>query len=344
MNRIDANDAAAQVGHAEAASAQMRAALDLLYGSSAEQLAGTHRVLTLCRDAEAAEEVVRNHQLVSALARLFGESEHVPVELSFALGKLFLVLSLNEGIHPMLSSHRVGALTMGVVKLELKRARHCGAARGVASATARECVFSPKQERLIFVCLSILDNFADDMAVLRKMMKLSLVALLSRCAQQKSTDSVLVTLSLLRRASVFEETAVEFSSDGGVAISYLGRLLKRRTDCLDLCREVIVTLFNLSFHQKCTHMISASGIHPTLLVLLRKPPLHDEILQLMYHLSDQEEDRQRFFEAGITSELMDLLQYVSSGPNLNWSCLAGLLMNVSQCVLNRFPSFFLCVA
>jgi len=102
-------------------------ALELLYDSSHDKkLKGTIKVLSLCRDSRILEDIVQNHQLMSALSRLLGESDSLPIDLTFGIGKLFLTLSLIEDFHEALSSHRVGALALGVAELELKRVWHRG--------------------------------------------------------------------------------------------------------------------------------------------------------------------------------------------------------------------------
>ena len=202
---------------------------------------------------------------------------------------------------------------------------------------------------MILVCLSILDNLADDYNVLRKMIKKSLVQTLAQCIHQQQTHIVSPALSLLKKASIFEETAIELSSGTGCSvISRLVNLLSRysSSQChvdVDVAEEAqqdaIITLFNLSFHQDCAALISVENdAHSRLLALLQNPSLDTETtLQLMYHLSSREEDRQKLYEAGITSHLIDLLMHTSAESNRDLEPgFAGLLVNVSIvfCVTN----------
>lgn len=299
--------------------------LELLYDDDPEEkLKGTHNIVSLCSDTRnLLEEVVQNHQLMSALSRLLGESDSLPVELTFNIGKLFLSLSLIGDFHEILSSHRVGALALDVVELELKRASH--------RSVEPESSFTTKQEHIISILLSVLDNLADDLACLRKMIKKSLASSLTRCMRQSSIESLLVTLSLLKKASVFEETAIELSTDGSKAIGQLAHLLT--IPCIEMQQHVVAILFNFSFHDECMRLISAENIHTTLVALLQqKPSLYSQTIQLMYHLSSRDEDRQQLLDAssGLMPALMNLLQrHHTAGNGELDERFAGLLVNVS---------------
>ncbi|KAL7553119.1 hypothetical protein ACHAWF_016375 [Thalassiosira exigua] len=313
--------------------------LELLYDESHEdKMKGIDRVLALCKDERSLQDIMDNHQLMSALSRLLGESDSLPIELTFGIGKLFLSFSMIEDFHQTLSSHRVGALAMDVVELELKRASH----RGAEPVTSQEAdtaetisgtsldpalwkyAFARKQEYVISVCLGLLDNLADDMTVLRKMIKKGLVSLLARCMHQRSIDSIFVTLSLLRKASVFEDTAIELSSDGCAVISQLTSC----TDIHQLAGAAVATLFNLSFHSECASLISSQNIHSSLVALLQKLYSGAPALQLVYHLSSTDADAQKLKDAGIIPRLIDLVQRTRADEDLGLE-LAGVLVNMT---------------
>ena len=334
----------------------MEDALENLYQETAEdKLEGIHKITTLLSTNNTStttnlDDVVENDQLMGALARLFSESSHHPIELTFGIGKIFLSLSLIEDYHEILSSHRVGSLCLDVIDLELKRALH----RGSSSASNGEqgsCssyAFTRKEENVLFICLSILDNLADEFTVLRKMVKKLLVRCLIGCIYLHNVDPA---LSLLKKASIFEETAIELSSSSSsVAISRLAELLlssntsSHDDESITVQQDVVTTLFNLSFHQDCVALISnAEDIHSRLVTLLENESSvssTNTTLQLMYHLSSREEDRQQLYEAGITPHLIQRLKAHTStssssdeGEDEMDSGLAGLLVNVSMCDL-----------
>jgi hypothetical protein len=313
--------------------------LELLYGSPEDVIKGINQVLLLLgKSTDTLVSIVQNHQLMSALARLLGDDSNQSIELMFSLGKLFLSLSLIEDFHQILSSHRVGALTLGLVELEIKRAQHRGSAPALLttdSAVPANCVidltsqnhFSKKQERLLFVCLSILDNLADDSTVLKKMIKKSLVDILIQCIlHRKPSEYLFVAVSLLNKTSAFADTSSDLSRNGRRAISQLTHLLSFPQNAL--VHDAITTLFNISFHQECANFISAEKIHSRLLTFLQKNSLCNITLKLIYHLTSREEDRQKLYEAKITPCLMELLAHVSANEELD-RAVAGILVNVS---------------
>ena len=89
-------------------------------------------------------------------------------------------------------------------------------------------------------------------------------------------------------------------------------------------------------------MISnANDIHSRLVTFLDNEPSvsSTQTLQLMYHLSSKEDDRQQLYDAGITPHLIQLLKSHTStssdeGGDEMDSGLAGLLVNVSRCVMS----------
>jgi hypothetical protein len=295
--------------------------LELLYGNHDDIINGVNQ---LCK-SELLEDIVQNHQLMSALSRLLGDETNRPIETLFLLGKLFLSLTMMEDYHQILLNQRVGALTLAVVDMEVKRARQ---RIGTDSSTSfsGQLYFSKQQGRVLFICLSILNNLADDSAVLKKMIKRSLVDLVIQCIPSMITQAehLLAALSLLMKTSAIADTARDILMVGSEAIERLTFLLSLSQNGV-LC-EVITTLFNFSFHQECIDLISADEkIHSRLRALLSNHFISNYSLKLLYHLSSRQDDRQKLHEAGITPCLIELLACVDE---LDES-FAGLLVNVS---------------
>jgi len=332
----------------------MDGALENLYQETAEdKLEGIHKITSLLSSTTTnnntsatthLDDVIENDQLMGALARLFSESSHHPIELTFGIVKIFLAISLLEDYHEILSSHRVGSLCLDVIELQLKRALHRGSSESEQDGCS-SYAFTRKEENVLFICLSILDNLADEFTVLRKMVKKSLVQCLIGCIYLQNVGPA---LSLLKKASIFEETAIELSSNSSsVVISRLAELLLSNSSSSHdnesttiIQQDVVITLFNLSFHQDCAVLISnTDDIHSRLITLLENESSVSSTttttLQLMYHLSSRgEQDRQQLYEAGVTPHLIQLLKANTSsssdkGEEID-SGLAGLLVNVSM--------------
>jgi hypothetical protein len=295
--------------------------LELLYGNHDDIINGVNQ---LCK-SELLEDIVQNHQLMSALSRLLGDETNRPIETLFLLGKLFLSLTMMEDYHQILLNQRVGALTLAVVDMEVKRARQ---RIGTDSSTSfsGQLYFSKQQGRVLFICLSILNNLADDSAVLKKMIKRSLVDLVIQCIPSMITQAehLLAALSLLMKTSAIADTARDILMVGSEAIERLTFLLSLSQNGV-LC-EVITTLFNFSFHQECIDLISADEkIHSRLRALLSNHFISNYSLKLLYHLSSRQDDRQKLHEAGITPCLIELLACIDE---LDES-FVGILVNVS---------------
>ena len=304
-------------------------ALEQLYSESVDdKLAGVTSITTLLvQDPNYAEDVVENSQLMSALSRLLAEAHQHPIDLTFGIAKIFLSISLIEDYHEILVSNRVGASLLSIVELELQRAES-NTTSGTTKQVTASITFTNKQTNVVFVCLATLNNLSDEYTILRKMMKKSLVQLLVRCVNQHTPSPPV--LSLLKKASIFEETAVELSKPGCTSvISQLIQMLNTTRDAA-LQQEIIITLFNLTFHDDCTALISAeNNIHARLVALSRSTLLCTQTFQLMYHLSSSKDGCHKLYEAGITSHLLGLLTHTSSDGEIDEG-FVGLLVNVSM--------------
>lgn len=293
--------------------------IELLYGSSTEKVAAARLIASLCVDIRVLEHVVEQHQLMSAFARLL--EDDLNVELSFVIGKVLLAISMVEDFHEILSNHRIGATILSVIETKLSGTRE----------------FTTRQEHFLSVCLSILANLATNIKTLRKMVKKGLVPLVLNCLQtMKSAKSIKIALQLLKLSSIFEETAVEITTQGRNVIPKLSYLLNV-VQCINVQLDVISTLFNLSFFEECLDLISNEDVHSFLVDNLHDQDLKPHAVCLLYHLSSKHENRQKFFAAGISEFLTEVMK-AAKKEEMN-KALAGLLVNVSVGVPN-FVVFF----
>jgi hypothetical protein len=303
-------------------------ALQLLYGTVDEKQRGVDSILTLCQDLSALEYLIRNHQLMNALTRLFGEDDLL-TELSFSIGKLFLAFSMVEDFHEILSNYRVGALALGVVELEVKRARHRG--KTPASPNSSDLAapsysysFSKKQEHVVMVCCRILVHIADDFSALCKMVKKSIATTLGCCLDMKTTQPLKSVLCMMMKTSIFEDVAIELSSGEKQTVQKLVSLLRVSS----ISDKVACILFNLSFHKECTDIISSKNIHSQITKMIGSKSRQSYGYKLAYHLSCSDGNRRKFLAAGIASKLLDLSKNMSRREPFEES-VAGLLVNMA---------------
>ena len=135
-----------------------------------------------------------------------------------------------------------------------------------SSSSNRRSALSSNQEQIISLCLAILDNLADDVDVRRKMFKSGqLLTPLFACLVCKTTDCVVRSLLLLRKASMFEEVVEELSQNDGKYLKSIIHVAIESTDAdadddteekAIIADHVVRLLFNASFHKECRKMMA----------------------------------------------------------------------------------------
>ena len=105
-------------------------------------------------------------------------------------------------MHSILAHYKIGAMTMKVVDLEIKRSEHRkeeGERDGSSASEAKDRVLSRRQDKLLFVALHMLINLAEDVSVERKMVKKSMVKMLTQCLDRKTPDCAMLVITFLRK-------------------------------------------------------------------------------------------------------------------------------------------------
>ena len=172
--------------------------MEQLYGGDddmQDKIKGSASILKLCCNVANLEVLIQNLQLMSALSRVLSDDYKRSSELSFNLCRVFLAFSNFMEMHSILSNYRVGAMTMKVVELELKRSLHRAEERAKAAeeggvsnhrADEKEGILSRRQDKLIFVALHLLINLAEDVNVEKKMIKKNLVEILTQSLNRRT--------------------------------------------------------------------------------------------------------------------------------------------------------------
>lgn len=130
-------------------------------------------------------------------------------------------------------------------------------ARSSSSSSGRRRTFSSKQEKIILLCLAILENLADDVNVRRKMLKSGqLMAPLLASLKCKTTDCVVRSLLLLRKASLYEEVVADFAQQNdGKTLRAIIRLATEEGETV-IADHALRLLFNASFHRDCRKILA----------------------------------------------------------------------------------------
>ncbi|CAM9338640.1 unnamed protein product, partial [Sphacelaria rigidula] len=89
-----------------------------------KKIKGTALILDLCCHVGNLEHLIQDHTLMGALTRVLSEEYKKSVELCYNILRAFLAFSNFMEMHPILSTYRVGNITLKIAELEVQRAQH----------------------------------------------------------------------------------------------------------------------------------------------------------------------------------------------------------------------------
>lgn len=213
----------------EAVMEEIDSYMEQLYEDTLDQkISATGSILELTRFAGNLEALIGNEALMGALSRTLLEEFKKSSDLVANIMRIFWSFSNFIQMHPILSQYKVGASTMKVVALEIQRYAHWqreikksnlsaeadakadgdgGEDDKASDRTARRKqekrekedqkrkAAIRKQEKLLYVCFSVLLNLAEDVHNERKMVKKDLVASLTKMLDRLSPVSHVVVTS-----------------------------------------------------------------------------------------------------------------------------------------------------
>ena len=180
-----------------------------------------------------------------------------------------------------------------------------------------------KQEKIFFVGFYVLLNLAEDVAVERKMVKKGLIEHLLLAAERTSSDLLVLTVTFLKKLSVFEENKNIFKQKN------ILHMLMRFIPCSSqpLMNITLRLIFNLSFDVEIRELAMQFGMIPKLVSLLKVPSFRGRALKLLYHLSVEERCKSMFT---YTDGMPLLMGMIVNFPQNNLAPeLAGLAVNLS---------------
>eukprot|EP00903_Cladosiphon_okamuranus_P009154 g8747.t1 len=307
-----------------------------------KKIKGTALILDLCCHVGNLENLIQDHTLMGALTRVLSEEYKKSVELCYNILRAFLSFSNFMEMHPILSTYRVGNITLKIVELEVQRAQHRQEEKRKRSAEvekalrnargdetmvatirrraereeAKHKVQTKRQDKLLFVGLHVLINLAEEV---RK----GLVELLRALLERASVNLLYLTATFLKKLSVLEENK-DRAKECGVA-----GCLVRFVPCS--CEPLIVMtlrlLFNLSFDPDIRAQMVKAGLIPKLVELLKRPPYRARGLRLLYHMSIDDRCKAMF---AYTDAIPIVMQLVLNFPQKMLAKeLAALAVNLS---------------
>jgi hypothetical protein len=142
-------------------------------------------------------------------------------------------------------------------------------------------LLSRRQERLLFPCIHLLLNLAEDDELERKMCRRGVIGLLLPMLDRPHRELLMLASTFLRKLSLIEENKDTMAAMG--IVRKIGRWLNSGDTMLTV--SMLRLLFNLTFDGGLCSEITRSGLLPRIAVLLREAPFRAVTLRILYHIS-----------------------------------------------------------
>lgn len=322
--------------------------MDKLYDDDVEsKLEGAKMILQLAEFAGNIEGLVQDESLMSLLSRVLNDEYKKSYDLTLALMRIFWCFSNFLQLHSILSNYRIGAVTLKIVEFELKRHEVCLEEEKQLMAAANDISREDttlsndllaklnrekkrnkkrikKQDQLLNVCFSVLLYLAEDIHTEHKMVKRKIVLFLTKLLDRVAPDLVILTLTFLKKLSIFEE-----NKDAMAELMVVEKLVRYLSCNHDkTIQTALKLLFNLSFDPALREVLVRNSMVPKLVELLKKPPFRAFSLRTLYHLSIDDRCKSMFT---YTEAIPIVMQLVINFPqNLVAKELAALAVNLSH--------------
>eukprot|EP00440_Ansanella_granifera_P028431 gb/GFBE01030895.1/.p1 GENE.gb/GFBE01030895.1/~~gb/GFBE01030895.1/.p1 ORF type:complete len:799 (+),score=213.57 gb/GFBE01030895.1/:1-2397(+) len=289
---------------------------------------GAKCILRVCTEPANLELLADHDTLLGVLSRELRENSKKCFDLSVAIVCTFLCFSHFSQFHPVLMQHQCGDVTMRVLEYESQRSqvrkedmnRRLMRLNDLGDQATPEDkkLFAKdekkyrlqliRQSKLMHICLATLLNLAEEISIEKKMVNRKMPALLANLIDRSSDDLISVTLTFLKKLSVFEENKDQIATPE--TLSTLVKLAQHPNVRVALL--ALRVLFNLSFDESVRSSLVESGMVKLLVDQLRNPPFRHIVLRLLYHFSM--DDRCKSLMAYHRDGMIMLLQLVVHFP------------------------------
>eukprot|EP00762_Andalucia_godoyi_P000882 ANDGO_03767.mRNA.1 Kinesin-associated protein 3 len=267
-----------------------------------EKTVGSAKIALLSKQPAALELLATNESLMNLLSRELREEGKKSYDYLMNLLYVFYAMAHFSQFHPIITQHKVGAVVMSMVELEMKR-------WSVRDKDAERKEIAPLQNTLLTIAFSILLNLAEDIAIERKMRNKNLVFYLCSVLQRTylSAELLTVTLTFLKKLSIFAENKDEMREhEVAQRLSALFGTAKKALNEVSMDR-LIRLMINLSFDPSFRTQFLDGGVVPRLVALLQKSQHLQIVLRLLYQFTLDENCRSMFLYSDGLSAVMDLL-------------------------------------
>ena len=323
--------------------------LEQLYEGVESQLVATRKILALVYDPSNLDFLAANHEpTFAALSRILREDAKKNMELSTNIVAIFFHFSQFSEWHEFITNYKVGDMTLKLIDYELKRVdvriselerKKEGGGKDPRDAVEEEKRFNEmlrKQDRLLYVCFSVLLNLAEDQKIEKKMHKRKIVEYLITNLSRRHADLILLVITFLKRLSVNPNLRKEMLDHG--LIERLLKPLKNAGSPELLLNAILRLLVNLSFDFGARQEMVRCGYIVLCVEFLRSVALRMPVLKILYHISADEKHRSLFSYTPCMSILRTMILETPENRDCNLELIA-LCINLT---LSHRNSLMLC--
>mmetsp|Transcript_8017 Transcript_8017/g.22989 ORF Transcript_8017/g.22989 Transcript_8017/m.22989 type:complete len:794 (-) Transcript_8017:446-2827(-) len=297
--------------------------IEKLYEDGAEaKVKATAQIAQLFRNADDLEELLSHQALLGALARVLREDGKRSIDLCTNIISVFFSLSNFSQFHPLIMEQQMGALTMDIIDLEVKRSEHRAEQDGISpDMVAQRAMESrmgkvklsdherkllglvQKQDRLLYMSFYMLLNLAEDVTVERKMKKKNVTVYLVKMLDRANVELLILVMTFLKKLSIYKENTDKMAEC--CAVEKLVRFMSVKNDVLLMA--VLRLLHNLSFEVKCRDDMVKAGIIPVAVDLMRDQRFQPVIMGLLYHVSMEDKYKSMFTYTDAIPMILEML-------------------------------------
>lgn len=316
---------------------------DLYEEDMAKKVRATGMIAQLFRHTENFEPLLSHETLLQTLARLMREEMKRSIDLCINIVSVFFSISNFSQFHQIIMDNQVGALTMDLVDLEIKRTEHRAAEEGISPSMVaqkaldaasgavqlndrekRLLALIQKQDRLLYLCFYMLLNLSEDVGVERKMKKKNIVVYLVKMLERSNVELLILGTTFLKKLSIYKENKEKMAECR--IVDKLSKFVPVRNDVLLM--SVLRLLHNLSFDSVLRDAMVKNGMIPKAVELMMVPRFQPVVLGLLYHVSMDDKFKSMFTYTECMPRLYEMLARVEDLRNTPE--LIALAVNLTQ--------------
>ncbi|KAG2449627.1 hypothetical protein HYH02_005160 [Chlamydomonas schloesseri] len=309
-----------------------------------KKVRATGMIAQLFRNTENFEVLLSHETLLQTLSRVLREDGKRSIDLCTNIISVFFSVSNFTQFHGLIMQNQVGALTMDLIDLEIKRTEHRAseenispamvaqkaleASQGQVTLSEREkklLALIQKQDRLLYIAFYMLLNLSEDIEVERKMKKKNIVVYLVKMLERSNVELLILATTFLKKLSIYKENKETMSS-----CKIVEKLMKFVPVLNDvLLMSVLRLLHNLSFDHSLRDDMVKHGLIPKAVELMAVPRFQPVVLGLLYHISMEDKYKSLFTFTDCLNKMYDMLMRVQADLR-NTPELIALAVNLTQ--------------